>query len=50
MKYGVTLPLSGIDGNVGRLVEFAHIAEEEGWEAGTGAYRDICRSRSHLVV
>jgi alkanesulfonate monooxygenase SsuD/methylene tetrahydromethanopterin reductase-like flavin-dependent oxidoreductase (luciferase family) len=32
MKYGVTLPLSGIDGNVGRLVEFAHIAEEEGWE------------------
>lgn len=32
MKYGVTLPLSGIDGDVGRLVEFAHIAEEEGWE------------------
>ncbi len=32
MKYGVTLPLSGIDGDVQRLVEFAHIAEEEGWE------------------
>jgi alkanesulfonate monooxygenase SsuD/methylene tetrahydromethanopterin reductase-like flavin-dependent oxidoreductase (luciferase family) len=32
MKYGLTLPLSGIDGNVGRLIEYAHIAEEEGWE------------------
>ncbi|GAC1374614.1 MAG: LLM class flavin-dependent oxidoreductase [Ktedonobacteraceae bacterium] len=32
MKYGMTLPLSGIEGDVGRLVEFAHIAEEEGWD------------------
>lgn len=32
MKYGVGLPLSGIDGNVERLVEFAYIAEQEGWE------------------
>jgi alkanesulfonate monooxygenase SsuD/methylene tetrahydromethanopterin reductase-like flavin-dependent oxidoreductase (luciferase family) len=32
MHYGLTLPLSGIDGDVGRLIEFAHIAEEEGWE------------------
>ena len=32
MKYGVTLPLSGVEGDVGRLVEFAHSAEEEGWD------------------
>src|SRR5437764_14739085 len=32
MYYGLTLPLSGIDGDVGRLIEFAHIAEQEGWE------------------
>ena len=32
MHYGLTLPLSGIDGDVGQLIEFAHIAEEEGWE------------------
>lgn len=32
MQYGVTLPLSGIDGDVQRLVEYAHIAEEEGWD------------------
>lgn len=32
MKYGIVLPLSGIDGNVERLVEYAHIAEEEGWD------------------
>ncbi len=32
MKYGLVLPLSGIDGNIERLVEYAHIAEEEGWE------------------
>ena len=32
MKYGLVLPLSGIDGDVERLVEYAHIAEEEGWD------------------
>jgi alkanesulfonate monooxygenase SsuD/methylene tetrahydromethanopterin reductase-like flavin-dependent oxidoreductase (luciferase family) len=32
MQYGVTLPLSGFDGNVQRLIEAAHIAEEEGWD------------------
>lgn len=32
MKYGIVLPLSGIDGSIERLVEYAHIAEEEGWE------------------
>ncbi len=32
MKYGVVLPLSGIEGDVERLVEFAHIAEETGWD------------------
>jgi len=32
MKYGLVLPLSGIDGEIERLVEYAHIAEEEGWE------------------
>jgi len=32
LKYGVVLPLSGIEGDVERLVEFAHIAEEEGWD------------------
>lgn len=32
MKYGMVLPLSGIDGDVERLVEYAHIAEEEGWD------------------
>jgi alkanesulfonate monooxygenase SsuD/methylene tetrahydromethanopterin reductase-like flavin-dependent oxidoreductase (luciferase family) len=32
MQYGVTLPLSGFDGDVQRLIEAAHIAEEEGWD------------------
>lgn len=32
MKYGLVLPLSGIDGDVERLVEYAHIAEEAGWD------------------
>ena len=32
MQYGLVLPLSGIAGDVQRLVEFAHIAEEEGWD------------------
>src|SRR5690349_20150828 len=32
MKYGLVLPLSGIDGNIEKLVEYARIAEEEGWE------------------
>jgi alkanesulfonate monooxygenase SsuD/methylene tetrahydromethanopterin reductase-like flavin-dependent oxidoreductase (luciferase family) len=32
MKYGILLPLSGIDGSLERLVEYAHIAEEEGWD------------------
>ena len=31
MQYGLVLPLSGIDGEIERLVEYAHIAEEEGW-------------------
>ena len=30
MKYGVVLPLSGIDGKIEKLVEYAHIAEEAG--------------------
>ena len=32
MKYGLVLPLSGIEGDIEQLVEYAHIAEEEGWE------------------
>lgn len=32
MKYGLVLPLSGIDGDIEKLVEYAYIAEEEGWE------------------
>jgi alkanesulfonate monooxygenase SsuD/methylene tetrahydromethanopterin reductase-like flavin-dependent oxidoreductase (luciferase family) len=32
MQYGVTLPLSGFDGDVQQLIEAAHIAEEEGWD------------------
>lgn len=32
MKYGLVLPLSGIDGDIDRLVEYARVAEEEGWE------------------
>ncbi|WP_165423047.1 LLM class flavin-dependent oxidoreductase [Ktedonosporobacter rubrisoli] len=32
MKYGIALPLSGIDGDIERLVEYAHIAEEAGWD------------------
>jgi alkanesulfonate monooxygenase SsuD/methylene tetrahydromethanopterin reductase-like flavin-dependent oxidoreductase (luciferase family) len=32
MQYAVTLPLSGIDGDLQRLIEYAHIAEEEGWD------------------
>jgi alkanesulfonate monooxygenase SsuD/methylene tetrahydromethanopterin reductase-like flavin-dependent oxidoreductase (luciferase family) len=32
MQYGVTLPLSGIDGDLQRLIEYAHIAEEAGWD------------------
>ena len=32
MKYGLVLPLSGIRGKLERLVEYAHVAEEEGWE------------------
>lgn len=32
MKYGLVLPLSGIEGDLERLVEYAHIAEEEGWD------------------
>jgi hypothetical protein len=31
MKYGFVLPLSGIEGALEQLVEYAHIAEEEGW-------------------
>ena len=33
MKYGLVLPLSGIEGDIEQLVEYAHIAKEEGWEA-----------------
>ena len=32
MKYGCVLPLSGIEGALEQLVEYAHIAEEEGRE------------------
>ncbi len=32
MKYGLVLPLSGIEGDIEQLVEYAHIAEEEGWD------------------
>ena len=32
MKYGLVLPLSGINGDIEQLVEYARIAEEEGWE------------------
>ncbi|GCE08089.1 LLM class flavin-dependent oxidoreductase [Dictyobacter aurantiacus] len=32
MKYGVVLPLSGIDGDLERLVEYARIAEDAGWD------------------
>ncbi len=32
MKYGVVLPLSGIDGTIEKLVEYAYIAEEAGWD------------------
>jgi alkanesulfonate monooxygenase SsuD/methylene tetrahydromethanopterin reductase-like flavin-dependent oxidoreductase (luciferase family) len=32
MQYGLVLPLSGIEGDIERLVESAHIAEEEGWD------------------
>jgi alkanesulfonate monooxygenase SsuD/methylene tetrahydromethanopterin reductase-like flavin-dependent oxidoreductase (luciferase family) len=32
MHYGLVLPLSGIDGTIEKLVDYAHIAEEEGWE------------------
>ncbi len=32
MQYGITLPLSGIDGDLQRLIEYAHIAEEAGWD------------------
>jgi alkanesulfonate monooxygenase SsuD/methylene tetrahydromethanopterin reductase-like flavin-dependent oxidoreductase (luciferase family) len=32
MKYGLILPLSGINEEIEQLVEYAHIAEEEGWD------------------
>ena len=32
MKYGITLPLSGIEGDFEQLVEYAQIAEEAGWD------------------
>jgi len=32
MKYGVVLPLSGIDGDIERLIEYAQLAEECGWD------------------
>src|SRR5579884_94813 len=32
MQYGIVLPISGIDGDVQRLIEFAHVAEESGWD------------------
>lgn len=32
MKYGVVLPLAGIDGTIEKLVEYAHSAEETGWD------------------
>ena len=33
MKYGCVLPLWGIERAIEQLVEYAHIAEEEGLEA-----------------
>jgi hypothetical protein len=32
LKYGLVLPLSGIERAIEQLVEYAHIAEEEGRE------------------
>jgi alkanesulfonate monooxygenase SsuD/methylene tetrahydromethanopterin reductase-like flavin-dependent oxidoreductase (luciferase family) len=32
MQYGIVLPISGIDGDIHRLIEFAHLAEESGWD------------------
>lgn len=32
MKYGIVLPLSGIEGDIDRLVEYAQLAEEAGWD------------------
>jgi len=34
MKYGCVLPLSGIERAFEQLVEYAHIAKEEGREGG----------------
>ena len=34
MKYGLVLPLSGIERAIEQLVEHAHIAKEEGREGG----------------
>ena len=31
LKYGCVLPMSGIERALEQLVEYAHIAEEEGW-------------------
>jgi alkanesulfonate monooxygenase SsuD/methylene tetrahydromethanopterin reductase-like flavin-dependent oxidoreductase (luciferase family) len=32
MKYGVTFPITGVDGDVNLLVDFASLAEEAGWD------------------
>ena len=33
MRYGATLPITGVDGDVNQLVELAVLAEEAGWDA-----------------
>jgi hypothetical protein len=38
MKYGFVLPLSGIERAIEQLVEYAHIAKEEGREAFTSRF------------
>ena len=32
MKYGLTLPITGVDGDIHRLVEYAQLAEGVGWD------------------
>src|SRR5437868_11645196 len=32
MRYAINLPITGVDGDVNRLVEFAQLAEQAGWD------------------
>ncbi len=32
MRYGLTLPITGVDGDVRRLVDYARLAEDAGWD------------------